>query len=74
MFENDMSFPILIIGAIIFLIIIGRESFIKMIFNLVRGVFYLSLVAIAGYILKHYWREVLFHAQRMWADIHEILG
>jgi len=74
MYGNDLAMPLAIVGALIFLILIGRESIIKLIFNLVRGTLYLIIAVIIGYVLKHYWRDVIFHARRMWEDINQIIG
>ena len=72
--NGNMMTPVMILGSIILLILIGRQSLIRLIFYLFRGALYLFAAALVIYIVRYYPGDFMFHARRFWADLNNIFG
>jgi len=71
---SDIRLPILILGILFLLYIIGRQPVIKVLTSIVRGTMYLFVMAIAGYLIKYYPEEILHYLEQMWKDILNFFG
>lgn len=74
MFENSVSTLLIFAGGVVLLVIVGRSSFFQLVVNILRGAFYVLLASLTLYIFLHYREEVIYHANRLWNDINELLS
>jgi hypothetical protein len=71
---NNIPAAAIIVSIIILLNAIGRDSIFRFIRNVIRGAYYIVLILLAAYVIKYYWSDVLFRANRLWLDAQNILG
>ena len=72
--SGDIKILVVILGVLFILYIIGRQSLTRLLMSVVRGAAYLLTAATIVYIFKYYPKEVLYHAQRFWADLNNFFG
>ncbi len=72
--NGDIKTLVVILGVLFILYIIGRQPLTRLLMSMVRGTAYLFTAAIVIYIIRYYPKDVLFHAQRFWADLNNFFG